>query len=69
MRTNCERLIIAMQWQGILSYGEASAAIAAHRRGDGRYGGGEAVSYYGGATKLIRDAFRNRDLRPRRSLI
>lgn len=54
------RLIRAMQWQGCLSINEAISAIHAHRNNDGRYGGCEAVVHYGGATKLIRDAIRNR---------
>lgn len=54
------RLIRAMQWQGCLSTTEALSAIHAHRNGDGRYGGSEAIVHYGGATKLISDAIRNR---------
>lgn len=57
-----ERLTRALMWQGILSESEAKSAIVAHRQNDGRYGGAEAVVHYGGATKLIQDAFRNRKL-------
>ena len=52
------RLTNAMMWQGALSRGEATAGIAAHRRGD-PYGGSEAVAHYGGPTKLISDVMRN----------
>lgn len=58
--TSHPRLISVLQWQGILTTQEALNALSAHRRGDGRYGGPEAVVHYGGATKMIRDAFRNR---------
>lgn len=54
------RLIRVLIWQGILTEGEARSAIRAHRQHDGRLGGAEAVVHYGGATKLITDAFRNR---------
>lgn len=54
------RLVRVMQWQGILSPLEAQSAINAHRRGDGAHGGSEAVVHYGGATKVIQDAIRNR---------
>ncbi len=54
------RLVKLLQWQGILSAAEAQSAINAHRRGDGRHGGSEAVVHYGGATKLLHDAIRNR---------
>lgn len=54
------RLIACMQKQAILSKSEAISAIVAHRQGDGRYGGAEAVVHYGGATRIIREAFRHR---------
>lgn len=54
------RLVALIKWQGILSNREALSAIRAHAEGDGRWGGSEAVVHYGGATKLIQDAFRNR---------
>lgn len=55
------RLVRVMRWQAILSLTEAQSAINAHRRGDGVHGGGEAVVHYGGATKIIQDAIRNRN--------
>jgi nucleotide-binding universal stress UspA family protein len=55
------RLLDCLRWQGILTHGEALSAIAAHRRGDGRYGGSEAVVHYGGADQLLADIWRNRD--------
>lgn len=54
------RLKRALMRQGILSEGEARSAIVAHRQNDGRWGGAEAVVHYGGATKLLGDAIRNR---------
>lgn len=54
------RLIRVLQWQGCLSENEALSAIRAHRQNDGRWGGSEAVVHYGGATRLIQDAIRNR---------
>lgn len=56
------RLVRALQRQCLLSRNEAGSAIVAHRQGDGRWGGSEAVVHYGGATKCLRDAIRNRHL-------
>lgn len=52
------RLTACLQWQGILSNSEADAAIRAIRRGDEF--ACEAVNHYGGPTRLVRDAIRNR---------
>jgi hypothetical protein len=54
------RLTAAMQRQGIVSRGEAGGAIASLKAGKPAYG--EAVTHYGGAPRLARDAFRNRNL-------
>lgn len=54
------RLIKCMKRQALLSDSEAISAIIAHRQGDGRYGGSEAVVHYGGGTTIIRDAIRHR---------
>jgi len=61
MNTNLPRLIRAIQRQAILSASEARSAVTAHRQNDGRYGGSEAVVHYGGATRVIKDAIRNRE--------
>lgn len=60
MNRELPRLTHCLQWQGILTRNEARSAINAHRAGDHRYGGSEAVVHYGGATTLIQDAIRNR---------
>lgn len=54
------RITACMQWQGILSTSEVKSAIRDHRQGIGDSGGCEAVAHYGGATKLLKDAIRNR---------
>lgn len=51
-----QRLVKAMQWVAILSESEAHSALRAHRRGDGRWGGSEAVVHYGGADAVIAQA-------------
>jgi hypothetical protein len=62
MRENHPRLLRELRRQGILTSSEALSAIRAHRQQDGRWGGSEAVVHYGGATKLIQDAIRNRNI-------
>lgn len=62
LRHKYPRLFACMAWQAILSPNEAASAIIAHRQGDGRWGGSEAVVHYGGATKIIQDSFRHRHI-------
>lgn len=51
-------LLALIMWQGILTQGEAVAAIAGYRRG--LPGASEAVMHYGGARRLLEDATRRR---------
>jgi hypothetical protein len=63
-----KNLLRAMQWVAILSTGEATAALRDYRAArDGqqhpdqlRYGGGEAVSHFGGPREVIQRAIRVR---------
>lgn len=51
------RLFAVVRWQGCLSSNEAADLLMAINKGRACYG--EAVLHYGGAKKLIADAYRN----------
>ena len=54
------RLLRAMKWAACLSETEASATLRDLRNGNARYGGGEAVSHFGGPLAVLQAAKRCR---------